>query len=85
MRLDGGLAHIMAVSGVGSILTVPVRTLNCRAVKYWEIIANNLSKSGWSWGCVSALESISDAFKCDSACDRFPKGLRGSQRSYRDQ
>jgi hypothetical protein len=26
-------------------------------VKYWEIIADNLSKAGWSWGCVSALDS----------------------------
>src|SRR4029077_14011472 len=25
-------------------------------VKYWEIIADNLSKAGWSWGCVSALD-----------------------------
>jgi hypothetical protein len=24
--------------------------------KYWEIIADNLSKAGWSWGCVSALD-----------------------------
>jgi hypothetical protein len=24
-------------------------------VKYWEIIADNLSKAGWSLGCVSAL------------------------------
>jgi hypothetical protein len=23
------------------------------AVKYWEIIADNLSKAGWSWGRVS--------------------------------
>jgi hypothetical protein len=22
-------------------------------VKYWEIIADNLSKGGWSWDCVS--------------------------------
>jgi hypothetical protein len=21
-------------------------------VKYWEIIADNLNKAGWSWGCV---------------------------------
>ena len=28
-----------------------------RCVKYWEIIAGNLSKSGWSWGCVSAVDS----------------------------
>ena len=26
-------------------------------VEYWEIIADNLSKAGWSWGCVSALNS----------------------------
>jgi hypothetical protein len=24
-------------------------------VKYWEIIADNLIKAGWSWGCVSAI------------------------------
>ena len=27
------------------------------AVKYWEIIADSLSASGWSWGCVSAIDS----------------------------
>ncbi len=27
------------------------------ALKYWEIIADTLSKSGWSWGCVSAIDS----------------------------
>jgi hypothetical protein len=26
-------------------------------MKYWEIIADNLSKVGWSWGCVSAIDS----------------------------
>jgi hypothetical protein len=26
-------------------------------LKDWEIIADNLSKAGWSWGCVSALDS----------------------------
>jgi hypothetical protein len=26
-------------------------------MKDWEIIANNLSKAGWSWGCVSAVDS----------------------------
>ena len=25
-------------------------------MKYWEIIADSLSKAGWSWGCVSALD-----------------------------
>jgi hypothetical protein len=22
----------------------------------WEIIADNLSKAGWSWGCISAID-----------------------------
>ena len=26
-------------------------------VKSWEIIADNLSKAGWSWGWVSAIDS----------------------------
>jgi hypothetical protein len=26
-------------------------------VKPWEIIADNLSKAGWSWGWVSAIDS----------------------------
>jgi hypothetical protein len=25
-------------------------------LKSWEIIADNLSKAGWSWGCVSAID-----------------------------
>jgi hypothetical protein len=28
-----------------------------KRMKYWEIIADNLSKAGWSWGCVSAVDS----------------------------
>jgi hypothetical protein len=26
-------------------------------MKYWEIIADNLSKAGWSWGCISGVDS----------------------------
>jgi hypothetical protein len=26
-------------------------------VKYWEIIADNLGKAGWSWGCSSEIDS----------------------------
>ena len=39
--------------------------------KYWEIIADNLSKAGWSWGCVSGVDSngrtiwIADAHRDD--------------------
>src|SRR5438105_2037773 len=44
---------------------------NLPRVKYWEIIADNLSKSGWSWGCVSAVDSrgrrifVADAHRDD--------------------
>ena len=40
-------------------------------VKHWEIIADNLSKAGWNWGCVSVLDSngctiwIADAHRGD--------------------
>jgi hypothetical protein len=40
-------------------------------MKYWEIIADNLSKAGWSWGCVSTINSkgrtiwIADAHRDD--------------------
>jgi len=40
-------------------------------VKYWEIIADNLNKAGWSWGCVSTLDSsgrtifVADAHRDD--------------------
>ena len=27
------------------------------AVNYWELTADNLNKAGWSWGCVSAINS----------------------------
>jgi hypothetical protein len=42
-----------------------------RRVKYWEIIADNLSKAGWSWGCVSSVDCngrtmwIADAHRGD--------------------
>jgi hypothetical protein len=40
-------------------------------MKDWEIIADNLSKAGWSWGWVSAVDSdgqtiwITDAHRAD--------------------
>ena len=40
-------------------------------MNYWEITADNLSKAGWSWGCVSAIDSngrtiwIADAHRDD--------------------
>jgi hypothetical protein len=40
-------------------------------LKSWEIIADNLSKAGWRWGCVSAVDCerwtiwIADAHRDD--------------------
>jgi hypothetical protein len=40
-------------------------------VKYWEIIAANFSKAGWSWGCVATVDSrgqtifVADAHRDD--------------------
>ena len=40
-------------------------------MKYWEITADNLSKAGWSWGCISAVDSngqtifVADAHRDD--------------------
>jgi hypothetical protein len=40
-------------------------------MKYWEIIADKLSASGWTWGCVSAADSrgqtifVADAHRDD--------------------
>jgi hypothetical protein len=40
-------------------------------MKYWEIIADNLSKAGWSWGCIASVDErgrtiwIADAHRDD--------------------
>jgi hypothetical protein len=51
---------------------VEVKRRRSRRVKrYWEIIADNLSKAGWSVGCVSIVDSngrtiwIADAHRGD--------------------
>ena len=50
-------------------------------MKYWEIIADNLSKAGWSWGCVSAIDSngrtiwIADAHRDDNRKDKRTRAV----------
>jgi hypothetical protein len=40
-------------------------------VKDWEVIGDNLSKAGWSWGCVATVDSngrtiwVADAHRGD--------------------
>ena len=38
-------------------LFTPSDILICVPMKFWEIIADNLSKAGWSWGCVLTVDS----------------------------
>jgi hypothetical protein len=44
----------LALDGVGNS---PSHENRSDRVKYWEIIADSLSKAGWSWGCISAADS----------------------------
>jgi hypothetical protein len=40
-------------------------------MRHWEIIADNLSKAGWTWGCVATIDSngrtifVADAHRDD--------------------
>ena len=47
----------MPVYIIASLQCEDKRDAGFSPVKYWEIIADNLSKAGWSWGCVSAVDS----------------------------
>ena len=42
-------------------------------LKYWEIIADNLSEAGWSWGIVSAID-------CEGEQSGFADAHRGGKR-----
>ena len=63
-RLFGGFRCILTQPQPGSIR---------HNTKYREIIADNLGKAGWSWGCVSAIDSngrtiwIADAHRDDGS------------------
>jgi hypothetical protein len=50
-------------------------------MKYWKIIADNLSKAGWSWGCVSTVDSNGrTTFVADAHRDgRIPFAVRQSK------
>src|SRR5439155_2313298 len=58
------------------ILAIPDKLSDIMRVRYWEIIADNLSNAGWSWGCVSAIDSngrtiwIADAHRGDGSRPR---------------
>jgi hypothetical protein len=57
------IAAIVEVAGViapvhiiSSLLCGEQKRHNPINVKFWEVIADNLSKRGWSWGCVAAVD-----------------------------
>jgi predicted RecB family endonuclease len=62
---------------------VKKKTARIHRMKYWEIIADNLSKAGWSWACVSAVDSngrtiwIADAHRDDGK--RFVVEIKAGQ------
>jgi hypothetical protein len=56
------IVNVMArrIESLISLCSLPCRgqkKKNGIRVKYSEIIADNLKKLGWSWGCVSAVDS----------------------------
>jgi hypothetical protein len=55
-RVVNSTQLIASVHIIFSLLCGKRKRQNSR-VKYWEIIADNLSKAGWSWGCVSGMDS----------------------------
>jgi hypothetical protein len=65
-RVDSGKAGAIS-QGMNSSSDARIKT----RVNYCEIIADNVSKAGWSWGCVSAVDSsgrtiwIADAHRRD--------------------
>jgi hypothetical protein len=52
------LVRLSFPSPIAIILSLPCGEQKWQnpGVKYWEIIADNLSKAGWSYGYVSALD-----------------------------
>ena len=52
-----GLAFEAPLARIGARCSALLHGKYGAAVKYWEIIADNLSKAGWSLGWVSAIDS----------------------------
>jgi hypothetical protein len=53
MKLERGQVEKPLTSDYSRFLRISF----ARRLKPWEMIADRLSKAGWSWGCVTALNS----------------------------
>jgi hypothetical protein len=54
----GGVVRIICARSYHFLIVAwRAKRQNPRVKRYWEIIADNLSKAGWSWGLVSAVDS----------------------------
>ena len=49
------IAFVLVRLNYSVIAVWRAKAAECAPVKYWEIIANNLSKAGWSLGCLSQI------------------------------
>ena len=56
MRPNVGCVDFLFSDRVQDCLKRQFLAVEPAQVNYREIIADNLSKAGWSWGCVSALD-----------------------------
>jgi len=56
-------------------------------MKYWEMIADNLSKAGWTWGCVSTVNSrgrtifVADAHRGDGKSSLWRESMAFGNRA----
>jgi len=55
---EGGRAsrNTLRIANHLSLLCEVRKGQNPRRVNYWEIIADDLSKAGWNWSCLSAVD-----------------------------
>jgi hypothetical protein len=75
------------------VARIPITlSLPCRLAKeaefslparYWEVIADNLSKGGWSSGCVSAADSRGQMIWIASIVDRYEISCNGADERVR--
>jgi hypothetical protein len=59
LRRPNNVARVIATVQYHFLVAVwrAKETESRRVKRYWEVITDNLSKAGWSWGCISTINS----------------------------